>query len=445
MRYLVRFIFVLALGLMGCSETAGGEVFPCTEEGIRDAIAEGGGPHTFTCEGPTTVETKAVILVYKDVILDGEGNLTVAGGFDHRVFMIDETAVFEARSFAITGGVHVANAEGPREQGGGGLLNRGTLVGLGITLSGNRAEEVCVPDPENGGTVCSGGCGAAIFNEGTLHLEGAEVTENEGHEAIHNEGEATIANSTVSRNTGSGIHNRPFKPSLEIIDSTISANSGSGIVAFTGTLGISDSTVSKNLRSGISVNLVTLRVSNTTISENVAAFQGGGLVGWGHPSGRAIVTNSTISGNSAMQGGGVSLLNLTMINSTVSGNVAQNGSAFFFHDTPKVIGTVIEGDCAGGTVGDPRGHNIESPGDTCGFHQPTDQVNVSAEDLKLGPLQDNGGPNMTRALLPGSIAIDVIPVEACVDAEGEPLTTDQRAEPRPGGTMCDVGSFEVQP
>jgi hypothetical protein len=316
---------------------------------------------------------------------------------------------------------------------------------LGITLSGNTAEEVCVPDPENERTVCSGGYGAAIFNEGTLHLEGAEVTGNEGREAIHNEGEATIANSTVSRNTGSGIHNRPFKPSLEIIDSTISANSGGGIVAFTGTLGIIDSTVSKNLRSGIAVNLVTLRVRNTTISENVAALQGGGLVGWGHPSGRAIVTNSTISGNFAMLGGGVSLLNLTMINSTVSGNVAQNGSAFFFHDTPKVLGTVIEGDCAGGNVGISGGHNIESPGDTCGFNQRTDQVNVSAEDLKLGPLQDNGGPNRTHALLPGSIAIDVIPVEDCVDAEGDPLTTDQRAEPRPGGTMCDVGSVEVQP
>ncbi len=265
MRYLVRFIFVLALGLVGCSETAGGDGFPCTEEGIRDAIAEGGGPHTFACEGPTTVETEAVILVYKDVILDGEGNLTVAGGFDHRVFMIDEAAVFEARSFAITGGVHVANAEGPRDQGGGGVLNRGTLVGLGITLSGNTAKEVCVPDPE--GTVCSGGYGAAIFNEGTLHLEG----------------EATIVNSTVSRNTGSGIHNRRSNPSLEIIDSTISANSGSGIQAFTGTLDIIDSTVSKNLRGGIGVNLVTLRVSNTTISDNVAVFQGGGLVGWGHP------------------------------------------------------------------------------------------------------------------------------------------------------------------
>ena len=29
-------------------------LFPCTEQGIRDAIAEGGGPHFFACDGPTT-------------------------------------------------------------------------------------------------------------------------------------------------------------------------------------------------------------------------------------------------------------------------------------------------------------------------------------------------------------------------------------------------------
>jgi len=60
-------------------------VFPCTEEGIRDAIAVGGGPHPFDCDGPTTVVTEAEIVIDSDVILDGEGNLTVDGNDDHRV------------------------------------------------------------------------------------------------------------------------------------------------------------------------------------------------------------------------------------------------------------------------------------------------------------------------------------------------------------------------
>jgi len=86
---------------------------------------------------------------------------------------------------------------------------------------------------------------------------------------------------------------------------------------------------------------------------------------------------------------------------------------------------------------------VESPGDTCGFDRPTDQVNVGADDLKLGPLQENGGPTETHALGDGSVAIDVIPEAECLDADGDPLTTDQSGFPR--DSMCDVGAFEVQP
>jgi hypothetical protein len=46
---------------------------------------------------------------------------------------------------------------------------------------------------------------------------------------------------------------------------------------------------------------------------------------------------------------------------------------------------------------------------------------------------------MTHALGAGSVAIDHIPA---VDCE---VDVDQRGQPRPGGTLCDVGAFEVQP
>ena len=85
------------------------------------------------------------------------------------------------------------------------------------------------------------------------------------------------------------------------------------------------------------------------------------------------------------------------------------------------------------------GGNLESPGNTCGFDQPTDRVNISAEALRLGPLQDNGGPTKTRALGAGSVAIDAIPPDDCEVDE------DQRGESRPAGNGCDVGAFEVQP
>jgi hypothetical protein len=91
------------------------------------------------------------------------------------------------------------------------------------------------------------------------------------------------------------------------------------------------------------------------------------------------------------------------------------------------------------------GGNIESPGDTCDFDPGgTDQVDVHELALDLGPLQDNGGPTWTHALLPGSVAIDVIEEADCVDPDGLPLTTDQRDFARPMGGGCDAGAFELQ-
>jgi hypothetical protein len=118
----------------------------------------------------------------------------------------------------------------------------------------------------------------------------------------------------------------------------------------------------------------------------------------------------------------------------------------------EIANTLIDGDCGLYILSQPgtpdiasNGYNIESPGNTCGFDQTGDLVNITEGQLELGELADNGGPTMTHALLPGSVAIDVIPLAECVDADGEPLTTDQRGEPRPVGDACDVGAFEVQP
>jgi len=99
--------------------------------------------------------------------------------------------------------------------------------------------------------------------------------------------------------------------------------------------------------------------------------------------------------------------------------------------------SVVDGACDGNITS--NGHNIESPGNTCGFDQTGDQSSVTVEQLNLGELADNGGPTMTHALGAGSVAIDHIPAVDCQ------VTEDQRGEPRPGGSMCDVGSFEVLP
>jgi hypothetical protein len=168
-----------------------------------------------------------------------------------------------------------------------------------------------------------------------------------------------------------------------------------------------------------------LEVVGSTIRDNSGA-------GIGVGAGSATLVNSTLSNNDVGIGGGPA----TVLSSTIVGGAAIAGNV-------SVGGSIVQGDC--GTEVVSLSGNIESPGDTCGFDQSTDQVSVSAEALALGPLQDNGGPTETHALGAGSVAINVMPEEDCLDADGLPLTTDQRGEPRPGGTICDVGAFEVQP
>jgi hypothetical protein len=183
--------------------------------------------------------------------------------------------------------------------------------------------------------------------------------------------------------------------------------------------------------------------------------------------GETRVINSTVSANNGeicnsagCSGGGIRIIGgggeASVINSTVSDNGGDTYASIYVgvpdHGPTNITLTniLVDGDCS---VGDESsvtsgGHNIESPGNTCGFDTNLgDQVNVTAELLNLGPLADNGGPTMTHALLSGSVAIDQIPAEDCVDADEQPLTEDQRGERRPetGGTMCDVGAFEVQP
>ncbi|MFI5365855.1 MAG: choice-of-anchor Q domain-containing protein [Candidatus Binatia bacterium] len=68
---------------------------------------------------------------------------------------------------------------------------------------------------------------------------------------------------------------------------------------------------------------------------------------------------------------------------------------------------------------------------------------MCSDDPKLGPLQDNGGPTFTQALLPGSPAIDA--GDDAVTGAPLNLTTDQRGLPRKAGMHVDIGAYESVP
>jgi hypothetical protein len=460
---------------------------PCSESGIRAAIQEEGlGPYTFDCDGPTTVVTRDEIVIDRDVSLDGGGNLTVDGNQNHRVFSVPRGVTAEMIGFTLTNGRET-------DEHGGGIRNEGTLTLENSTVFGSSAGAGRGCSTDDQASLCSEGGG--IWSEGTLTLIGSTISGNSAHfgggvanrqgsltvinsaltmnsaegcrvgavlcsggGGVWNSGMLTMQSSTVSGSSsdwGGGVFNRGVREPT-ITESTVSGNSagfdGGGVLNFE-TLTLIDSTVADNVAGqsggGIANEAGTLDLSNTTLSGNAAASAGGGM--FNPPGAAADLLNTTISANTAdREGGGIYTGGeLLLASSTIAGNVAPTGSAIYDPGTPDVEArsirsTLIAGEC-GGTPLDSGGYNIESPGDTCGFDQATDQA--GEDQLNLGPLEDNGGPTATHALLENSVAIDQIPESDCVDGAGEALTVDQRGEPRPAGasSTCDVGAFESQP
>jgi hypothetical protein len=85
------------------------------------------------------------------------------------------------------------------------------------------------------------------------------------------------------------------------------------------------------------------------------------------------------------------------------------------------------------------GRNLIGDGTGGTGYDPTDLVGTASHpiDPKLGPLQNNGGPTQTMALLLGSPAI------GAGDTTGAP-PTDQRGAPRIVNGTIDIGAYEVQ-
>jgi len=395
-------------------------VFACDEQGILDAIAAGGGPHGFDCDGPTVVETTATIVIDNDVILDGRGDLAVDGDGDHPVISLPIGVAAGLRRLAVSGGF----CPGIGFQGfGSGISNEGTLDLVNCDVSQNVADD-CL-------------AGAGLGNSGTLRITNSTVSENTGEffGGIWNLGTMELEDSTVSGNVAISMHlgvNGVFNDATFPIYPSV--------VGPRGVLTIARSTVSDNnggVYGGIHNNAGAVTVTNSTVSGN-AGDTSGALFNGGPPGALAIV-NSTVSGNTAASG--ASIVNVT--------NAPSGGGVL------TITSSAVEGDCAGYPDGAPdiasNGYNIESPDNTCGFDQQGDQPSVAEEDLNLGPLANNGGPTMTHkpgagGFGFGSAAIDKIPEAACY------VDFDQRGQPRPStlDPMCDVGSvevgaFEVQP
>ena len=191
-----------------------------------------------------------------------------------------------------------------------------------------------------------------------------------------------------------------------------------------------------------------MTLTGSTVSGNTSTGDyGGGIV---NDLSTLLVNNSTISGNTAISGGGISNLvdsNVTLNNVTITANsaTAMSGGGIFSAGTLKVGNSLIAGnsstsapDCDGILISE--GHNLLGSSASCSG--PTDGINgdlvgspASPLDPQLGLLQGNGGATKTHALLDSSPAIDAGKPSSCT-------ATDQRGIARPQGARCDIGAYE---
>ncbi len=199
----------------------------------------------------------------------------------------------------------------------------------------------------------------------------------------------------------------------------------------------------------------TLNLSNSAIFNNVIStiiIDSGSGAGLFNNGGTANIVNSTFSGNSAdNDGGGIrnsagttNLNNVTITNNTAAddgGGISQGGGTVTLNNT--ILANNINGDgstpnCNGTITSNNYNLLEDSTGCTIAGAQTGD---VTGVDPDLGPLQNNGGNTLTRALLTGSAAIGA---GNPATPAGAPTceTTDQRGVTRPQGTVCDIGAFE---
>jgi len=277
---------------------------------------------------------------------------------------------------------------------------------------------------------------------------------------------------------------------LTINNSLLTGNSQSGLFVFGGlepsTLGgevtINYTTISDNDFAGI-LNLGPFEdfasgsnvvVNRSTITDNgFAGIFNGGPSAVSAVGNEVVVNKSTISGNgqgivnegadvAQAVGGIVEINNSTISNNNGDGIQTNGGTNGGTGGTTKVSSSTIAGNAfigiinfgddpdtevknsivANNTINDcvaldgvftPLGVNFNTD-DTCpGFTQ------VTPLELNLGPLQNNGGPTDTQALIPPSAAIDI--VVDCTFIDGSPVLEDQRCFLRPE-LNCDAGAFE---
>jgi CSLREA domain-containing protein len=453
------------------SDTTGGD---CAAGAGADTIILPGGIYTLTIAGAEeNNNTTGDLDVRDNLMIEGAGaEVTIIDGnsLDRVLDIPVGSLTVELNNLTVANGYHLGT---PSVGYGGGIRN---LSGSDLTLNASIVRNNMV-EGEDYGT------GAGIYHiNGSLTLNDSVIQENASLPADNSccggiitaaSGQpATVIlnNSQVISNTaanGAGIANTASSNSVSTVilnDSLVAGNIASeftggiwatynvGTVNAATVLTLNRSTVRDNQAAGLAGGISALGIpannigaivtlNQSTISGNQASIGGGLRVNGAL---EVTVSNSTLSGNVATSTGGGIYTNspVTLINSTLSGNLATDGGAGIYNDSAGVVtirnslvANSAGSDCAGGGSWSTGGYpNLNGDGSCPGFTITTDPL--------LGPLQDNGGPTWTHALLAGSPALDTADDVVCATPPVNGV--DQRGVSRSQGLACDIGAFELE-
>jgi predicted outer membrane repeat protein len=362
-----------------------------------------------------------------DLIIAGPGAEVVDVRRDSqdsfRIFRINIGVTAQMYGLTISNG-YALGGGGGLDSSGGGVFNSGSLTLGSCVIQNNVAESLS-------GTIL--GRGGGIYNEGSLTMFDSTVTDNAGVNSIgggiQSKGSLTLVNTSFVGNFGE-LGGAVYAAGVSTVEASLFSNNrarrGAAIYGNASLLIERSSLVSNNAALGGAIYANdAVSVRNSTIAGNTSD-KGGGIYA---SSVSVNLDNTTIANNTASFGGGLHVFSgttLTINRSTISGNQVTGGSGSGIEGTVDVMRNAI----VAGNIGSPTQINgAVVSGD----------YNIVGGDAKLGPLQDNGGPTLTLALLPGSPAID-----AGDNTNAPPW--DQRGEgfPRIVNGRIDIGAFEVQ-
>jgi hypothetical protein len=384
---------------------------------------------------------------------DTIGRSTAAGTPAFRLLDVAAGATLTLQDLTLTNGL--ASGSGVSAQGGA-IYSQGDLALNGVTVQNNTAQGVNgTPGFGWRATDGSAACGGGVYVAGgTVTLTNDTLSGNSAQGGAGGNGGTLQPGGNGGPACGGGLY--VAAGTITLTNDTLSGNSAQGGGGGRGhdEIGLNDfgcpgGNGSDAFGGGVYVAGGTATLTNDTLSGNSAQGGGGGTGGTGgDPTfGRGGSGNGGNGGNasggglSIVSGSTVALANTLIAQDTLAagtGGIA-GGGGYKSHagsagsaSAPDVSGSVTSSDHD--LVGDGTASNLSN-----GVNG--NQVGTSASPINplLGPLQDNGGPTQTMALLLDSPAIDA----GDSTAAGLP-STDQRGFARISGAAVDIGAFEVQ-